>query len=392
MKTSLKKIVAGASVATLVALNATFLTVNAGDVTTITVNTGNVDIAAGAAINTIEFTPDTALVDGDVVVVTYPDTFVEASTTATTDAATVATVDELRNTMTFTANSENPTVILTTTGLTAPAKSNVVLYIETRDGTTGAVIDSGSQEIYVGDANDVAVTATVAPILNMEIKATPFTISANDDGADTVTAVGNHFQAGDIVDVDALTGLTVTSVAGDVVSLWGTPDLSGVVNGTSTIKLNDPYAIAFGTLGIGTTSRSLDIETSTNAISGITVDMASTGLNGDNGRYIGTHGTVANPTATLNDSYQAESTFVQATASNAAFGAVDPDQTLSTTPLVVDGSGAPVDVAASQTVLAGDDVSKVNWTTTVQLDATIDAFTESGNYSDTLTFTVTGSF
>lgn len=92
------------------------------------------------------------------------------------------------------------------------------MYIETF-GADGARDDNGAQEIYIDNANDVTVTARVAPILNMELKATPFTITAHDDGADTVTAAGHHFQIGDSVDVAALTNLTITNIAGDVITL-----------------------------------------------------------------------------------------------------------------------------------------------------------------------------
>lgn len=130
----------------------------------------------------------------------------------------------------------------------------------------------------------------------------------------------------------------------------------------------------------------MDVETSTNAVSGITVTVASTGLVGDNNKVIGNDidadgGTTV--TATDGDSYQISSAFAQsAAATTAGFGALTPDTLI----------GGATDIAATQTIMAGNAVGKVNGTTTVQLDATIDAFTESGNYSDTLTYTVTGTF
>lgn len=47
---------------------------------------------------------------------------------------------------------------------------------------------------------------------------------------------------------------------------------------------------------------------------------------------------------------------------------------------------------SSQAVLTASSVAESNAITNVNLDATIDAQTESGNYNDVLTFTATGTF
>ena len=55
-------------------------------------------------------------------------------------------------------------------------------------------------------------------------------------------------------------------------------------------------------------------------------------------------------------------------------------------------TGASPDMTASQVVLNGTNVTNSNGTTAVHIGAIVGATTEAGNYSDTITFSVTGSF
>lgn len=131
-------------------------------------------------------------------------------------------------------------------------------------------------------------------------------------------------------------------------------------------------ALNFGVLAIGANNQSLTVTTATNAKDGLVVAVGSTGLatgNAATDKHIGTLSRVSSVATTGTDSYQIGS-------STSAGGTA-----LSTT-----------DVAGTQTVLNASDVTEANATTTVNLSATIDAQTEAGNYNDTLTFTVTGSF
>ncbi|MDQ1343899.1 MAG: hypothetical protein QG650_619 [Patescibacteria group bacterium] len=133
-------------------------------------------------------------------------------------------------------------------------------------------------------------------------------------------------------------------------------------------------AINFGTLSIGANAQSLTLATASNARNGITVAMGSIGLaTGSAGtdKYIGTLGRAsAAATTTGTDAYKVLS-------STDAGGTV---------------IGSATDIAGSQNVLIADNVAKANATTTVNLNANIDAQTEAGDYNDVLTFTVTGNF
>lgn len=131
-------------------------------------------------------------------------------------------------------------------------------------------------------------------------------------------------------------------------------------------------ALDFGVLAIGANSKSLTLTTATNAKDGVVVSVDSTGLatgNAATDKFIGALGRGSAVATTGTDTYTIDST-------TSAGGTA-----LSNTA-----------VWASQTVLNANTVAKANATTTVNLTANIDAQTEAGNYNDTLTFTVTGSF
>lgn len=131
-------------------------------------------------------------------------------------------------------------------------------------------------------------------------------------------------------------------------------------------------ALNFGVLAIGQNDQSLTVTTASNAKDGVVVAVGSNGLATGNGltdKFIGNLGRVAAVATTGTDTYTIDSTSTKAgwvlTTSN---------------------------VAGTQTVLNATNVNDANAVTTVNLHATIDAQTEAGNYNDTLTFTVTGSF
>lgn len=165
---------------------------------------------------------------------------------------------------------------------------------------------------------------------------------------------------------DGVSTPTGTSASGSLnvlVSAQVIPTLSMTI---STGALN------FGVLAIGANNQSLTVATATNAKDGLVVSVDSTGLatgNGGTDKHIGNLARGWSAATTGTDTYQIGST-------TSAWGTA-----LSTT-----------DVTGTQTVLTAGTVAQANATTTVNLSATIDAQTEAGNYNDTLTFTVTGSF
>lgn len=114
----------------------------------------------------------------------------------------------------------------------------------------------------------------------------------------------------------------------------------------------------------------VDLTYSTNAKSGLTVAMASTGLK-DTAADHEIHATGISAMTTNDGVYAVETALG---AGNASVTAGSP--AVAATQNVVTSTGAPVD----------------NVTTNVQVGAEITNTTVSGNYTDTLTFTVTGTF
>lgn len=173
-------------------------------------------------------------------------------------------------------------------------------------------------------------------------------------------------------------GATNTNVEWDG-TIPGTATGSATVTVSATVvptlSMNlSKSSLDFGELTPGTAlDQSLDITTTTNAKWGITVSVGSSGLaTGDtaNDTYIGTLGRDAAVQTTPNDdSYTITSS---TTSGGTALTAQN--------------------VAATQNVLTASNVAQSNATTTITLSALSQAKTEAGNYNDTLTFTVTGSF
>ena len=392
MKSSLKKIVAGVSVVSLVALNATFLNVHAaaGEVSSIEVNNADNAVALDTAISTIDFTVGTILEDTGKVVITYPDNFDDTGltagdiTTTSTDASTfddaADAVDTDKNTITLAVSNTGDAADATVTVAIAgnlkthlTEKKNVLLYVNTK-GSDGAADDKGAQMIYVGEANKVAVTASVAPILNMEIKATPYTITDVAGAPTLVVGADHHFKVGDSVIINRATGWDLTTKVNAInVAGWTiTVDDATTVANNDTVRLADPYNIGFGTLSTTEANiRKLNIKTASNAVNGINVNMESTGLSTAT-HHIGLNGAGA---AANDSTYTVSSTTVGTGESGTGIAVAQ-----------------PVDLATNAILSGADNPKKATADTTVELKTTIGATTQAGNYSDTLTFTVTGNF
>lgn len=163
--------------------------------------------------------------------------------------------------------------------------------------------------------------------------------------------------------VSTASGTTASGSLDVLVSAQVIPTLSMTIS---------TWALNFWVLAVWVNDQSLTVTTASNAKDWVTVSVGSTWLatwNGATDKFIGSLGRgLANGT-TGTDSYTIDST-------TSAWG----------TPL------ASQAVGASQAVLTANNVAKANATTTVNLHATIDAQTEAGNYNDTLTFTVVGTF
>lgn len=165
--------------------------------------------------------------------------------------------------------------------------------------------------------------------------------------------------------VSTASGTTASGSLDVLVSAQVIPTLSMTIS---------TWALNFWVLSVWANNQSLTVTTASNAKDWVTVSVASTWLatwNGATDKYIWTLARGWSQTTTWVDSYKIAS--------------VDTSV-----------SGGTVlwlqDVAGSQTILNANNVAKANATTTVNLTATIDAQTEAGNYNDTLTFTVVGTF
>lgn len=204
-----------AAAATSVAVAAAFaLPVQAAAITTITVN-GGTTLAASAQVTTIAFDPVTALTDGSTFIVTYPSSFTETSfdpadvAVADTDAGsyTVSGVDTTANTISVTvtddgtAGTDIVTLTISNNALQAPASGIGSFGVSTSVGDTGAVL------IYVANANQVAVTATVLPTLTLAINNGPIAFGTLATGAFTTDSVTVDYAT------NAATGMTVSMAA-----------------------------------------------------------------------------------------------------------------------------------------------------------------------------------
>lgn len=144
--------------------------------------------------------------------------------------------------------------------------------------------------------------------------------------------------------------------------------VSAQVAPTLTMTIST-WAINFGTLAPNVVATgTLSIVTATNADQGAIISMASNGLQSTT-KTIGAYGASMPTTSDWTDFYKVQSS--------------------------TDHLGTALtsrDIAASQTVLSANTVPTANATTTVDVSAMAGSTTEAGNYSDVLTFTVTGSF
>lgn len=140
----------------------------------------------------------------------------------------------------------------------------------------------------------------------------------------------------------------------------------------------DTNTLALGTLTTAAyQSAVVNVTTATNAVGGADVAMASVGLKDT---VVGAEIGVTDIDATA----QTAATDYYKVSTNAAPVLTDVNDALA--------NAGGTDMVASQVVLNGTTPTDSSITTKVTVGSKIGATTEAGNYSDTLTFTVTGSF
>jgi hypothetical protein len=242
-----------------------------------------------------------------------------------------------------TASISWDTVTLLTTGTTS---ADTVTLVVKKDGTPLTVTTD-----YTVDSS-VNGTITVTAV-------TPWDFNNSNLDISYITLDGDNWA----VVVNNKTAWTAWSNS-VTVSAYVLPILSMSISDTS---------IDFGELVPWVTNtQTTDVTTASNAKDWVTVSVASTWLatwNTGTDKYIWNLARWSATSTTWSDTYQISSSTTNGWTA------------LSST-----------NVGASQNVLVANNVAKANATTTVSLAATSTTTTEAGNYNDTLTFTVTGTF
>lgn len=215
---------------------------------------------------------------------------------------------------------------------------------------TWSVVDSASSAVASGtstEVNEANGSFVITDAVNLDGLATDvYTVSF-------VTVAGDFSSATFVVGNDNQVGVTAT------------------VEPTLTFNL-DANAIALGTLSTAYSTGSVTFDMATNAASGADVAVGVAGL---------TDGTNGIGQTDLAGTEAANTYYMISTNASPVF--TDTEDGLTT----VGGSS----VAASQTVHDGSAPESLS-NQLVTIGAKVDAVTPAGTYSDTLTFTVTGSF
>lgn len=322
MNMSFKKIIAGVTAVTIVAMNMSYLTVNAANVplngasATYAGNTVTLNLTAGAVIPLTTGTLTINIKNGATPIALNALTAQTITDGVTLDTtATNLAAGNYVLTKTVTASSLAPTVTLVLTNVLATGNYTVSFL-----GSNG---DYGAVQMTVGTGNQVAVTASVVPVLEFALN-------------------------------------------------------------TNTLALGQLAAGIFSTGSVTAT-------VNTNAIGGVTVTTASTGLKTGGtlaDREIGVNPINGTAVATTAPDYYRISTN-----STPVFGvtAVSAELTPLAFPNTQSAAGANIITGAMVVYhTAAPLIAAVP--TIVTIGAQIATNTEAGNYADTLTFTVSGTF
>lgn len=154
----------------------------AASITDVTVALSDDNVSATGTI-TITFTPNTAITNGSIIEVTYDDNFTGGASITDADISVTGTnitssvesdfaAGYFQSVLT-TSGSVTTTVTMdidATPGITNPAANgNYNWSVTVNIGGTGVTYDYGAGLAYIDDENDVNVTATVPPTIDMEL-------------------------------------------------------------------------------------------------------------------------------------------------------------------------------------------------------------------------------
>lgn len=245
-------------------------------------------------------------------------------------------------------------------------------WVATVTATTGIVITSVGGGFGVNGTDTCSATITRT---NQDSTTTAITVdSCTVTDTNTLTIAAGTVAANEYYTI----AFTTSANAYGTTAAWDTTNSVAITARVLPIlsMALSTSSLDFGSLALGANTVNLNITTASNAKDGITVSMASTGLatwDWDTEYHIWNLArndwSTDSVATTGTDAYEVTST-------NVTGWTVLTDAT----------------IAGTQNVLVTDNVTNSNSTTNVVLKATIDAQTESGNYGDTLTFTVTGNF
>ena len=171
-----KKFLAGIWIFSLMVLNFWFFISDAANIRTVNVNWWST-LAANAIVTTISFTPSTALTNGSTIVIGYPTNFTDTSLVIWDISVANAARNLVAGTIVLDTTANTITIPVTTAGtawsivtitfanshLVAPASWITTFTVSTSKW------DSGASIITIALANQVAVSATVLPILTLTV-------------------------------------------------------------------------------------------------------------------------------------------------------------------------------------------------------------------------------
>jgi len=288
------------------------------------------EAATGDTTNkVVSFTTATEIPIGGTVIVSYADAYVD---TTLTDAGVVMNVGAptevvsiANNTVTFTtteviAASTAVTITFTGSALVAPSTAGNYSYVVTT--TAGTSGDFGAALQYIGDDNDVLVTAQVQPTLAFAIRNDGDTADTNvcQLGVLSMTAVKTCAYRLKVT-TNADSGFTVTMASSGALT-DGTNDINAITEGSTVAAGTEGYGVAFA------------------------------------------GGAITGGNVTEQGDFTDDDTPVPVPSTNL---------------YIADGNNNPIAIDTTNTAL-------------VTHRAAVDANTNTGNYSQTVTYTVTASF
>jgi hypothetical protein len=270
--------------------------VNAASITTLAVALTNETAAASGVGATVTFTPATAITNGTILEITYDTAFTGGGSLADADVTVTGTnitssaesnfaAGYFRSTLT-TSGSVTTQVTITidaTPGLTNPAAGNYSWSVTANIGAAGTTYDYGAGLAYVGNENDVNVTAVVPPVVDLELyQAGVDTLLSNPNACDlgVLSLAQVKTCAYDVATgTNNAAGVTVYVTSDALINDGNGNDLNSVADGTVTAGAEE-YGIRITEAGAGEYTASGTFGSQYNAVPTSATEFATTATTG----------------------------------------------------------------------------------------------------------------